>query len=112
MTRRRGLRTRLLGANLLAIFAALGSVVVAVSFVGPGYFAEAMGHSPDDPAGLPLLALYNIAFIAPLVILLAAVSDRRVLGRLGRWNRANSPWVKVGLALPVIAMSFGLLFTL
>jgi cytochrome c biogenesis protein CcdA len=68
--------------------------------------------SGGGTTGLALLALYNIAFIAPLVILLAAVSDRRVLGRLGRWNRANSPWVKVGLAVAVIAMSFGLLFTL
>ena len=68
--------------------------------------------SGGGATGLALLALYNIAFIAPLVMLLAAVSDRRVLGRLGRWNRANSPWVKVGLALAVIAMSFGLLITL
>ena len=62
--------------------------------------------------GLALLALYNLAFIVPLVVLLVAVSDRRVLGRLGRWNRASSPWVKVGLALAVVAMSFGLLVTL
>jgi cytochrome c-type biogenesis protein len=62
--------------------------------------------------GLALLALYNIAFILPLVILLVAVSDRRVLGRLGRWNRSNSPWIKAGLALAVIAMSFGLLVSL
>jgi cytochrome c biogenesis protein CcdA len=68
--------------------------------------------SGGGATGLALLALYNIAFITPLVILLAAVSDKRVLGRLGRWNRANSPWVKAGLALAVIAMSFGLLFTL
>jgi cytochrome c biogenesis protein CcdA len=68
--------------------------------------------SGGGATGLALLALYNIAYIAPLVILLGAVSDRRVLGRLGRWNRANSPWVKVGLAVAVIAMSFGLLFTL
>jgi cytochrome c biogenesis protein CcdA len=63
-------------------------------------------------AGLALLALYNIAFIAPLLVLLLAVSDRRVLGQLGRWNRANSPWIKVGLALAVIAMSFGLMVTM
>lgn len=48
----------------------------------------------------------------PLVILLLMVSDRRVLGRMGRWNRANSPWVKGGLALAVIAMSFGLMVTM
>jgi cytochrome c-type biogenesis protein len=62
--------------------------------------------------GLALLALYNIAYIAPLVLLLAAVSNRRVLGRMGRWNRANSPWVKAGLAIAVVAMSFGLLYTM
>jgi cytochrome c biogenesis protein CcdA len=62
--------------------------------------------------GLALLALYNIAFIIPLLILLLAVSDRRVLGQLGRWNRANSPWIKAGLALAVIAMSFGLMVSM
>jgi len=50
--------------------------------------------------------------IALLVLLLAAVSNRRVLGRLGRWNRANSSWVKAALAVAVIAMSLGLLITL
>lgn len=62
--------------------------------------------------GLALLALYNLAYIAPLVLLLAAVSNRRVLGQMGRWNRANSPWVKAGLAIAVVAMSFGLLYTM
>lgn len=62
--------------------------------------------------GLALLALYNLAFILPLVLLLLAVSDRRVLGRLGRWNRSNSPWVKAGLAFAVILMSLGLLVSL
>jgi cytochrome c biogenesis protein CcdA len=62
--------------------------------------------------GLALLALYNIAFIVPLLILLLTVSNRRVLGKLGRWNRANSPWIKAGLALSVIAMSFGLMVSM
>ena len=62
--------------------------------------------------GLALLALYNIAFIVPLLILLLAVSNRRVLGQLGRWNRANSPWIKAGLAFAVIAMSFGLMVSM
>jgi cytochrome c biogenesis protein CcdA len=68
--------------------------------------------SGGGATGVALLALYNIAFIAPLVILLAAISNRRVLGRLGRWNRANSPWVKVALAGAVLAMSYGLLVTM
>jgi cytochrome c-type biogenesis protein len=62
--------------------------------------------------GLALLALYNLAYIVPLVVLLVVVSDRRVLGKMGRWNHANSPWVKGGLAFAVIAMSFGLMVSL
>lgn len=62
--------------------------------------------------GLALLALYNLAFITPLVLLLLAVSNRRVLGQMARANRANSGWVKAGLAIAVVLMAFGLLYTL
>ncbi|HSG87210.1 MAG TPA: cytochrome c biogenesis protein CcdA [Candidatus Limnocylindrales bacterium] len=68
--------------------------------------------SGGGPSGVALLALYDIAFILPLVVLLVAVSDRRVLGQLGRWNRTHSPLVKTALALAVIAMSFGLLVSM
>ncbi len=68
--------------------------------------------SGGGATGLALLALYNLAFIVPLVLLLLMVSDKRVLGRMGRWNRANSPWVKAGLALAVIVMSFGLMVSM
>jgi cytochrome c-type biogenesis protein len=68
--------------------------------------------SGGGPTGIALLALYNIAFIVPLLILLLVVSNRRVLGKLGRWNRANSPWIKAGLAIAVIAMSFGLMVSM
>ncbi len=68
--------------------------------------------SGGGATGFALLALYNIAFIVPLLFLLGAVSNRRVLGQLGRWNRSNSPWIKAGIALAVIAMSFGLLVSM
>lgn len=68
--------------------------------------------SGGGPTGFALLALYNIAFIVPLLALLLAVSNRRVLGQIGRWNRTNSPWIKAGIALAVIAMSFGLMVSL
>jgi histidine kinase len=45
------IRVRLLIANLFVVGITLGTVLVAVSFVGPGYFREAMGHRPGDPMG-------------------------------------------------------------
>jgi cytochrome c-type biogenesis protein len=71
-----------------------------------------LNASGGGMTGIALLALYNIAFIIPLLLLLLTVSDRRVLGRIGRWNRANSPWIKVGLAGLVILMSFGLMLSM
>lgn len=71
-----------------------------------------LNASGGGTTGLALLALYNIAYIVPLVAFLAVVSDRRVLGRLGRWNRSKAPWLKASLAAVVILMSLGLLITL
>lgn len=62
MRRPQSLRSRLLLANLVVAGAALGTVVVAVSLVGPGYFAEAMGHRPGDPIGAAMDAATRIAF--------------------------------------------------
>jgi len=47
----RSLRVRLLVAFLVVVAASLGTVAVAVLLIGPGYFAEAMGHMPGDPMG-------------------------------------------------------------
>ena len=71
-----------------------------------------LGASGGGAVGLALLALYNLAFIAPLVLFLLFVSNRRVLGTLGRWNRQNGGVVKAVLAVTVIVMSFGLLYSL
>jgi two-component system, OmpR family, sensor histidine kinase BaeS len=76
----RKLRSRLVLSHLVVAFAALGSVLVAVSLVGPGYFAEAMGHGPNDPQGAAMDAATLTAFqeavrtalIAALVIALFA----------------------------------------
>lgn len=68
--------------------------------------------SGGGPVGLALLALYNIAFIAPLLTLLLVVSNKRVLGTLGRWNRRNGNLVKGVLAVAVVAMAFGLLLSM
>src|SRR5450759_2527239 len=58
----RSLRARLLLANLVVAGAALGTVVVAVSLVGPGYFAQAMGYQPDSAMGAMMNSATGLAF--------------------------------------------------
>jgi signal transduction histidine kinase len=42
------LRARLLFANLVVAGATLGTVAVVITLIGPGYFADAMGHQPGS----------------------------------------------------------------
>jgi len=58
----RSLRARLLVAFLVVVAAALGTVGVAVLLIGPGYFAEAMGHLPGDPMGTAMGEATRAAF--------------------------------------------------
>lgn len=58
----RSLRARLLAAFVAVAAAALATVGVAVLLVGPGYFAEAMGHLPGDPMGQQMAAATQAAF--------------------------------------------------
>ena len=76
----RRLRSRLVLSHLVVALAAIGTVFVAVSVIGPGYFADAMGHQPGDPEGQAMTAATLTAFqeavrtalFAALVIALAA----------------------------------------
>lgn len=56
------LRARLLVAFLVVAAAALGTVFAGVMLVGPGYFADAMGHAPGDPAGQAMDEATRAAF--------------------------------------------------
>jgi signal transduction histidine kinase len=58
----RSLRARLLAAFLVVAAAALGTVGFAVLLVGPGYFAQAMGHMPGDPMGQMMADATQAAF--------------------------------------------------
>jgi two-component system, OmpR family, sensor histidine kinase BaeS len=70
----RSLRARLLIANLIVAGVALGTVAVAVSLVGPGYFADAMGHRPGDPMGMAMDAATRGAFVDAVRNALVAAS--------------------------------------
>src|ERR1035437_3178442 len=95
----------------------MAGVLVGICTVpcsGAMYFSvTAVLHaSGGGIVGLALLALYNVAFILPLLLFLLFVSNRRVLGVVGRWNKKNGSLVKAVLAIGVIVMSFMLLKTL
>ena len=70
----RSLRARLLIANLIVAGAALGTVAVAVSLVGPGYFAQAMGHGPGDAMGQMMSDATRAAFVDAIRNALVAAS--------------------------------------
>jgi two-component system sensor histidine kinase BaeS len=90
----RSLRARLLAAFLVVAAAALGTVAFAVQMVGPGYFADAMGHIPGDPMGEAMARSTQAAFdeamtqalIAATVIAIAAaiLVSLLVAGRIAR----------------------------
>lgn len=98
----RSLRTRLLIANLIVAGAALGTVALAVSLVGPSYFAQAMGHGPGDAMGQAMSdatraafvdairnALLAASFIAVLTAIVVSLAvSGRIAGPVGRLSTA------------------------
>lgn len=88
------LRARLLVAFLLVAAAALGTVFAGVLLVGPGYFADAMGHAPGDPTGAAMdeatLAAFGDAMRRALLgasviaVATAAIVALAVAGRIAR----------------------------
>lgn len=90
----RSLRARLLAAFLVVVVASLGTVGVAVLLVGPGYFADAMGHLPGDPMGEMMSEATLVAFTAAMrqalvaatviAVVTAAVVSLAVASRLAR----------------------------
>jgi signal transduction histidine kinase len=91
----RGLRGRLLIANLVVAAAAIGTVLVGVSLVGPGYFQEAMGHQPGDPAGQQMdeltLSAFREAIRTALLAAAATALAAAVVVSLALSNRIANP---------------------
>jgi signal transduction histidine kinase len=103
----RSLRARLLLANLVVAGVALGTVLVAVSLVGPGYFADAMGHLPGDPAGQRMdaatLAAFTDAVRTALVAALIAAIAAGVVVALAISTRIAGPVTRLAAAAHRIA---------
>jgi len=69
-----------------------------------------LARQPPGPR-LVYLLLYNIAFIAPLVALLAVVANRRTLNRIGHWYLPHKAWAKGVLGAVAVLLGFIILVT-
>lgn len=103
----RSLRSRLLLANLVVAGAVLGTILVAVSLVGTGYFAAAMGHGSNDPAGTAMdeatLAAFQEAVRTALLAALAASIVAAVAVSLALSSRIAGPVARLATAARRIA---------
>ncbi len=54
--------------------------------------------------GLGYLLLYNLMFVAPLIVILLGLSNRRSVGRLARWEASRKREVKLTTGLVMVAL--------
>ena len=101
------LRARLLIANLIVVGVALGTVLLAVSLVGPGYFSDAMGHGPGDPAGKQMdeatLAAFGVAVRTALLAALVAAVVAAVVVAAAISTRIAGPVTRLAAAARRVA---------
>ncbi len=70
-----------------------------------------LGASGTVAAGLGGLALYNLAYITPLVVLLVLASRPGLIRVVNRWHLEHAGGTKVVLAIVVLALGFAILLT-
>lgn len=103
----RRLQSRLVLSHLVVALAALGTILVAVSLVGPGYFADAMGHGPGDPEGQAMdvatLGAFQDAVRTALVAALAIALIAAVVVALALSSRIATPVTRLVAAARRIA---------
>jgi cytochrome c biogenesis protein CcdA len=59
---------------------------------------------------LGYLALYNLMFVAPLIIMLALASNSRVAERLERWESSKKKKMKLYSGIIMIALGLFILY--
>lgn len=70
-----------------------------------------LGASGTVAAGLGGLALYNLAYITPLVGLLVLASRPGLIRAVNRWHLEHAMGTKLVLAIVVLALGFAILLT-
>ncbi len=60
-------------------------------------------------SGLGYLVLYNVMFVLPLVAILLALGNRRVIGQVSRWEVQHKQALKLGQGLVMIALGVAIL---
>ena len=70
-----------------------------------------LGASGTVTAGLGGLALYNLAYITPLVALLVLASRPRLIRVINRWHLEHAGGTKVVLAIVTLTLGFAILLT-
>jgi len=66
---------------------------------------------PTALLGYTYLVIYNLVFVAPLLVILAAASARPTLNRIARWNLHHKKWVRLALGGGVVVMGLVILAT-
>lgn len=98
----------------LALFG--GGVLIGLCTVpcsGAVYLAVValLGASGTLAAGLGGLALYNLAYITPLVVLLLLASRPGLIRAVNRWHLEHAGGTKLAMAVVVLALGFAILLT-
>ncbi|MFP5343943.1 MAG: cytochrome c biogenesis CcdA family protein [Candidatus Limnocylindria bacterium] len=70
-----------------------------------------LGASGTVTAGLGGLALYNVAYITPLVALLVLASRPRLIRVINRWHLEHAGGTKAVLAIVTLGLGFAILLT-
>jgi cytochrome c biogenesis protein CcdA len=59
--------------------------------------------------GISYLALYNVLFVLPLIVILVAAGNRMVAKRWARWERENALGIRLWYGLAMVALGVGML---
>tara|TARA_Y100000310_G_scaffold251715_1_gene258313 strand:- start:32090 stop:32797 length:708 start_codon:yes stop_codon:yes gene_type:complete len=99
----------------LGIAAFLGFFVVLVELpcTGAPYLAVlGLLSAGDYASGIPLLLLYNLIFILPLLVIVGCVYCGFTSKKLEKWRKKHRGLMRLGIGLFLIAMGIYMIYTI